>query len=243
MPTPAAPHCAGVIRVWWLGHRRALLPAAIALLSFIALLRLGMELHRLVADAGYYGAIDLLLRHEEVARWFSGSPFYTAYNHLVYPPQAYVMLWPFTGWLSPAAARWLWALTFLVAIVWLCALVVRESGAVDPLDRMLVIVTVISMNAVGITLGNGQLIVHMLPPLIVALLLLRRPDGRWHTDVACAVLLLFLLVKPTLSLPFAWAAVMTTRRVRPIALTVVGYALLTLFAASFQENAPSLFAQ
>jgi hypothetical protein len=50
-------------------------------------------------------------------------------------------------------------------------------------------------------------------------------------------------VKPTLSLPFAWAAVMTTRRVRPIALTVVGYALLTLFAASFQENAPSLFAQ
>jgi hypothetical protein len=73
-----------------------------------------------------------------------------------------------TGWLSPAAARWLWALTFLVAIVWLCALIVRESGAADAFDRMLVIVMVISMNAVGITLGNGQLIIHMLPPLIVA---------------------------------------------------------------------------
>jgi hypothetical protein len=230
--------------VWWLGNRLTLLPLAIGLLSLIALVKLGMEMHRLVADAGFYGAIDLLLRHEEVVRWFAGSPIYAELSRLMYPPQAYVMLWPFTGWLSPAAARWLWALTSIAALAWLCVLVLRESGAADPLDRALAIVMVLSMNAVGVTLGNGQLIVHMLPALITALLLLRRPEARWYTDAVIAVLLLFVLVKPTLSVPFAWVAVMTTQRVRPIALTAVGYVLLTVFAASFQqENAVTLVVQ
>jgi hypothetical protein len=132
----------------------------------------------------------------------------------------------------------------MAALAWLCVLVVRESGAADSPDRALAVVMVLSMNAVGVTLGNGQLIVHMLPALITAHLLLRRLEARWYTDAFIAVLLLFVLIKPTLSVPFAWAAIMTTRRVRPFALTAIGYVLLTIFAASFQqENALTLVAQ
>jgi hypothetical protein len=232
------------LRSWWLRNRLTLLPLAIGVLSLIALAKLGMEMQRLVADPSFYGAIDLLLRHQEVVRWFAGSPIYSEFSRLMYPPQAYVMLWPFTGWLSATDARWLWALTSMAALAWLCFLVLQESGAADPLDRALAVVMVLSMNAVGVTLGNGQLIVHMLPALITAHLLLRRPDARWYTDAVIAVLLLFVLMKPTLSVPFAWAAIMTTRRVRPFALTAIGYVLLTIFAASFQqENALTLVAQ
>ena len=231
-------------RRWWIVHRRTVLPLAIVLLSMLALLKLGIELHRLVADSGFLGAIDLRLRHNEVGRWFAGRPLYTELSRLTYPPQAYVMLWPFTGWLDLASARWLWALTSLAAIVWLCAVVVRESGTSDPLDRSLAVAMVVSMNAVGVTLGNGQLIVHLLPALLVALLLLRRPRGSWYDDAAVAILLQFALIKPTLSVPFAWVALVTTRRVRPLAFTAAGYLLLTLLAASFQaENAGSLLVQ
>lgn len=232
------------IRAWWAAHRRAVLPIAIALLVTLALLKLGTELYRLIGDDSFVGAIDLRLRQAEVKRWFAGLPVYTELSRFTYPPQAYVMLWPFTGWLGADAARWLWALTSIAALGWLCSIAARESGAADSLERALAVAMVLSMNAVGVTMGNGQLIVHLLPALVVALLLLRRPDAGWLADVAAAVLLLFALVKPTLSAPFAWAAVMTTRRVRPLALTVVGYVLMTLLAASFQrEDAVTLVRQ
>ena len=232
------------VRSGWSRYRGTVLPLAIGLLSVLALLKLGTELYRLLVDTGFHGAIDLRLRYQEVQAWFAGRPVYTELSRLTYPPQAYVMLWPFTGWLSWEGARWVWALTSLAALAWLCALVLRETGTTGGAERGLAIAMIVGMNAVGVTIGNGQLIVHVLPALVAALLLLRRPRAAWYVDAGTAALLLFALVKPTLSVPFAWLAMLTTRRVRPLAWTVIGYILLTLGAAAFQpENAFTLVAQ
>jgi hypothetical protein len=95
---------------------------------------------------------------------------------------------------------------------------------------------VLSMNAMGVTVGNGQLIVHLLPALVAALLLLRHPRKTWGIDITAALLMLVALIKPTLSLPFVWVALVAARRIRPLVLTSVSYLFLTLLAARFQHT-------
>jgi hypothetical protein len=223
---------------WWTRNRAAVLHASVALLAAVAAAKLGTELYRLVADPGFTGAIDLRLRHTEVRQWFAGLPVYTAFSRIMYPPQAYAVLWPLLGWLELAAARWLWAGTTVAALVWLCRIAVRESGAhsAGRAATALAITMVLSMNAVGVTVGNGQLSIHVVTALAAGLLLLRRPDAGWSSDLAAAALLLFAAIKPTLTVPFVWVVLVTTRRVRPLALTAVGYILLTLLAAQFQPE-------
>jgi len=64
----------------------------------------------LVIDSdGRPNAIDLKSRHDEVQRWFSGKPVYGGVR-ATYPPQSFVLLWPFLGWMTLSAARWLWAI-------------------------------------------------------------------------------------------------------------------------------------
>ena len=67
------------------------------------------------------------------------------------------------------------------------SLVLRESKAITPLERVFVALMPLSMYATGATIGNGQLIIHLLPALLFGLLLLySRPSG-WRTDLlACS---------------------------------------------------------
>lgn len=101
----------------------------------------------------------------------------------------------------------------------------------------------VSFYATGVTLGAGQMLVHLLPLLIAAALFLaRRPTfGR---DLAAACLLTLALAKPNASAPFLWLALLPpggTRglRWRPLAFTAALYLGLTLLALSFQPAAPS----
>src|ERR1700674_2853429 len=97
------------VRAWWGRRRPTVLHLAIAVMSILAVLKLGDEFYRLIFSNAYNGAIDLKLRHEEVHRWFAGRPVYTELHRLTYPPEAYVMLWPLLGWLEFGPARWFWA--------------------------------------------------------------------------------------------------------------------------------------
>jgi hypothetical protein len=129
----------------------------------------------------------------------------------------------------------MWAVTTIAALGWLVCLVVRESGANTRLERVFVALMPFSMYATGAAIGNGQLIIHLLPALLCGLLLLySRPSG-WRTDISAAFLMLLTLVKPTVSFPFFWL-VLFTSRVRPAVLVVLGYVGLTVFAASFQHS-------
>ncbi len=100
----------------------------------------------------------------------------------------------------------------------------------------------LSMNATGVTVGNGQLILHILPVLLTALLLLDQRRDEWGRDLLVAVLVLMALVKPTVSAPFIWLVLFIPGRLRPALLVIAGYIALTIFAASFQLGVSSLLA-
>jgi hypothetical protein len=62
------------------------------------------------------GAVDLKLLHRLVHEWFAGRPVYRELASAVHPPATYLLLWPLMGWLDVTPARWLWAITTVVAL-------------------------------------------------------------------------------------------------------------------------------
>jgi hypothetical protein len=194
------------------------------------------ELDRLLVEDGPQGARDLAMRHWEVGRWFAGEASDGPLAPKIYPPASYLILWPFLGWLDLTAARWLWAATLLAALAWLTAIVVRESRAESGLARAFLIVWVPSMYATSVTVGNGQLGVHVLPALLSSILIARRGRGGWSSDLAAASLFTLCLVKPSLAAPFFWVLMSGRRGARRGALVVAAYAGLTALAVSFRPE-------
>jgi hypothetical protein len=92
------------------------------------------------------------------------------------------------------------------------------------------------MYPAGATIGNGQLIIHILPALLAGIFLLQQNNITWQRDVLASILFLASLAKPTISAPFFWLILMLPGRLRPALLIISGYAGLTFFAASFQEE-------
>ena len=79
-------------------------------------------------------------------------------------------------------------------------------------------------------------IVHILPALVAGLGLLCSGRSGWRNEVLAALLFLFTLVKPSISAPFFWIVLFSAGTLRPAALVALGYAGLTLIAASFQRS-------
>jgi hypothetical protein len=143
-------------------------------------------------------------------------------------------------------ARWVWAATSVAALAWLTWLVVRESAVTGGLDRAAVALLLLAMNQTGVAVGNGQLILHVLPPLVAGVLLIHRGRGSWAEDLVASACVTFAMVKVTLAAPFLWLVLFAPRpgkedrywpwRLRPALLTAVGYTALTVFAVSFQDG-------
>jgi hypothetical protein len=229
---------------FWDRYRPDLITTIVVILAVLATVKLSTEFHRLIWETGQFGAVDLKLRHLEVQRWFDGEPVYSQLPYAVYPPASQLLLWPFLGWLTVDAARGFWAITSVAMLAWLGVIFIRHSGAATPKERVLVVLMLLSMQATGITIGNGQLILHVLPVLLLGVLLLIRDEVSWRTDLLAAALLITALVKPTVSAPFFWIVLLIPNRLRPAILVVVGYLAITLIAASFQPDGPlELFRQ
>jgi hypothetical protein len=231
-----------VLRDWWTRWSSKILGGAVVMMVFIALVWLGYQSWRLLLasppiwPSSPVGAVDLNLRQNEVQRWFAGLPIYHESKNANYPPASYVILWPLLGWLGFMPARWLWAITTVVALYWLIHLILRESGANTPFERLFVTLMPLSMYATGATIGNGQLIDHLLPVLIAGILFLQQKQWGWKTDLLNTTLLLGPLVKPSITIPFFWIILFIPKRLRPVLLVSIGYGALTLFGASFQES-------
>jgi len=231
------------VLTWWGKLKATILPAACAGMGLLAALKLGDEFRRLLFDTGYNGAVDTRILNELVRGWFEGVPLYRELVPAIHPPATYVLLWPLLGWLDFTPARWLWAATTVAALGWLVYLIVQESGAETRLEFVFVALMALSMNATGVTIGNGQLILHILPLLLFALLLLRDSHGEWRVRLLAAGLLLVTLVKPTISALFLWIAVFIGGGLVTTVPVVVGYAALTIFALPFQESPPAVLAR
>ena len=219
----------------WTEHRSAILRVSVVLLALYACAKLGDESYRLTLRSDHPSAVDLKLRYKEVHEWFAGNPVYGRIPAAVYPPATYAILWPFLGWMNLGAARWLWAVTSAGALAWLAALLVRKSGARGRLERWFVALLPLSLNGTGVCLGNGQSIIHLLPAVLTALLLICRSGGGWGRDAAAAGLLAIGLAKPSIAAPFFWIALFAPGRLRPAMLTLLFYGLLTVSAAHFQK--------
>ncbi|HKI55325.1 MAG TPA: glycosyltransferase family 87 protein [Anaerolineales bacterium] len=229
-----------LLRTWWADYGTTLIRYTVSLMTVVALVWLGYQFWRLLSpsppiwSSSPVGAVDMMLRHDEVHRWFSERPVYSELNTAVYPPASFVLLWPLLGWLSVSPARWLWAITTVISLGWLIYLVVQESGAETPLERVFVALIPLAIYPTGAAIGNGQLIVLILPALVAGLVLIKRKRG-WREDILVAVLILFTLMKPSLAVPFFWIVLFVPGTLRPAVLVSLGYLVLTLFAVSFQD--------
>ncbi len=227
----------------WIAHRGFLLRTAILVMSVAAVVWLGYEFYRLLRQPErigpvsiHTGAVDLKQRHRDAHSWFAGEMIYEVGRPVPYPPASLVMLWPFLGWLDIAPATWFWAATSAAMLCWLVHLSVRESLADTDLERLFVALMPLSMYATGATIGNGQLMTHLLPALVAGLCLLASGRHGWPYDLLAAALVLFALVKPSVTAPFFWIVLFKPGRLRPALLVCVGYAALTLFGAFFQDG-------
>ena len=154
------------IRKLWLINHRIILWSAIAVVTLLGSIRFFNEWQRLLINPERAGAIDLLLRHGELERWFSGVPVYTDTAHSGYPPASYVLLYPFFGWLGEWEARWFWGAVTLVELLALVFLLLKQSGAQSRLERGLIVVTLLMSYPIPITIGNGQIGLHVVFPFL-----------------------------------------------------------------------------
>jgi hypothetical protein len=219
----------------WQRRAAILLTCGAGLALLIAAVRIPQGLWRLLYFSGPRRVFDLRFRTWETKTWFSGEPVYGALQTAGYPPAAYPVLWPFVGWADISVIRWIWAVTMLVMLVWLAALLIRESGADTLPEKAVLAFLPFAAYPTYAVMNTGQLIVHILPALLVGLFLLTRPPTSLWRDVGATALLLAALVKPTLTVPFFWIAFFAPKRWRPALLIAGGYVALTLFAAAFQE--------
>lgn len=230
----------GMSRTLRAGYGVTLLRYAVPLMAVVALVWLGYQFWRLIWGSepiwpsSPVGAVDLMMRYDEVHGWFSGRLVYGGPN-AGYPPASFVLLWPLLGWLDLSPARWLWAVASMATLGWLIILLLRESGADKPIERAFVALIPLAIYPTGATIGNGQLMVLLLPALVAGLTGLHGQRG-WRDDLLAAILMLIALVKPSISVPFFWILLFVPRTWRSAALVIFGYLALTLFAASFQDS-------
>lgn len=219
--------------------REAFFRAATILCAVVAGVWLGYEFWRLCfVHSVEGGAMDLLMRRQEVQHYFRGEPVYSRLDDAVYPPASYLMLWPIAGWMKGKGVRWLWGTINVACLVWVARWFRRAGGATGLWERRFLTCFPLATYPVGATIGNGQLGLAILLFLVHALTLLHERERSWARDGTIAALMLLALVKPTFSACFFWTVLFVRGGWRPAVLVVVGYVALTLVAATYQPTGP-----
>ncbi len=223
------------IELLWQRHSSRILYLAIGLALLSVILRTLPQLNRLLFVEHPKGASDLLLRYAELQRWFAGEPVYAGYRHAAYPPASYVLLFPFIGWVGETAARWIWCTVSMVELALLSRWTIRLTHTTARLEKALIVLTFFSTYPITVTIGNGQLGIHIFALFLGAMLLFRSGSG-WLTDLGTGILLVFAATKPSFSAPLYFVFLFAAGRLRPILIAACGYGLLTILALSYQSS-------
>lgn len=227
----------GRLQSFWDLYGNRILRICVVLLAAAATFRLLHEFVRLaIPDPYIQGANDLRNFQNAMKGLFAGQPIYKELGTSPYPPASYAIFWPFLGWLDLTPARMLWAITLIGVLIWFIVLLLRESKATSLTERILVALILLSMNGTGVTIGNGQLGLHILPALLTALLLTQHRDVTIPNQIFTSLLVLLALAKPTISVPFLWILLFRPQGIRTLFLTFIGYLAITWLALSFQNQ-------
>jgi len=200
-------------------------------MSFLAATRLAYQFWRLLIDRNPNGAIDLRIVHELVYLWFKGE----ALKEIILLPATYALLWPFTGWLSFESSRWLWAVIYIASLAWLSYIVISETGIVKKREIIFAVLFIPAIYPTGITIGNGQLILFLLPSILTAVLMERGRDSGIVKNIFISALFLFSLLKIPVTAPFFLIPLITQRAFRPLVIAACGYIILTYVAMSYRD--------
>jgi hypothetical protein len=210
-------------------------PAPAALVAFfaaLAVLTCVAKLWRLVIDSGPHSALVISFLHPVAREWWEGSAIYAEHiGGVTYPPATWFLLGGVFGWTSLDVARWIWAGMVITALTGLgiaCSRGVRDSG---PFGRACAFLAPFSMPAIGDAIGIGAVITVLLPLAVGAVLLAARDHPTRRSDLAAAGMFDVALSDPSLALPFFGPLLAAPRRIRPAALAIAGYAILTTAAA------------
>jgi hypothetical protein len=209
---------------------------ASVLMLCIGIPRLTSECHRLLLDSSPNGAIDLKLLYNWTQMWFASKQVYGPSVRATYPPASYTIYWPLMGWLDLPFARWFWALTTVVALIWLIRLLLHASHAQTKNERLFIALLILAPYSTAVTIGNGQLILHILPILITSLLLATHRPSTWWKSGLGIWLFVFCLIKPSVTAPFFWLLLFLPGSIWPAFCTILVYGMLTLFSAAFQQD-------
>ncbi len=219
------------LQQWCLGRSESLFKVAVGLMSLLAVTRTAYQLWRLLIDRNPNGAIDLRNVHEWVDLWFTGEPL----KEIIFLPATYALLWPFTGWLSFETARWLWAILYIASLLWLVYIVIGETGIGKKREILFAALFILAIYPTSITIGNGQVILFLLPAVLTAVLMERGPKNGIAGDIVIALLFLFSSLKITVTAPFLLIPLITRRAFRPFIIAACGYVAVTYLAISFRD--------
>ena len=190
------------------------------------------------------GAVDLRIFQDLVRLWVDGANVYVAHPRTAfYPPASYLLLWPLLGWLDLATARYLWAAMSTAGLVWLGITVTKYSRAQTRTERVLMFLLPFSCYASGATIGNGQLGLHVLVALLAGIVVIAYSPSSLSRDLLGGALILFALVKPSMTAPFFSLVVALPGGLRPALLVMGGYGVLTAFALTFQNASADVSVQ
>jgi len=225
-----------VIRLWKLHYHKITIPLILLLIT-IAVPRLYYETRRLIFVEEKQAAVDLRQRHGATMLWFSGEAVYKVKNTAVYPPAFYLVFSPLIGHSSFTLVRWLWALSSYLGLIWFLSFVLRYSLADKKMEHLLLIFIILSCYATSITIGNGQITIHVLVTLVAGLIIMCQKIRSWTRDVWAGFLIIVALCKPTLSIPFMWLVLFVpSPRIRPVLIVVAGFFFFTSMASVFQPD-------
>jgi len=217
-------------------NKLTLLSLCIAILALLAFIKIFDEFFRLVLSDSGNAAIDLKVLKRGINLWFSNRPILTELKSAIYPPTTYAMLWPFIGWIDFSTARVVMSISFIPSLLLTAYLFLKNSLAKNTEELFIAALIPLSINAVGVTIGNGQLGLHVLLLFVFAILLLKQKEISFPKEILISIMILFSLIKPSVTAPFLWILLLVYPNRRVIFLTILSYALLTFVAFYFRDT-------
>ena len=217
-------------------YQKFFLKLIIPITFIVALLRMKIAFYRLLWDIGEMQAMDLKIFHTFATEWFAGKSYLESTHSYNYPPASYIFFWSLFGWLELDANRWFFAITCVFCFGYFIYLAIKESELKNNLSCLYLGLVIVAMYPTSVMIGNGQITIHTLLPLLLSILLIEKNQGTWLKDTGISILIIFALVKPNITIPFCILIFFTSKSYRPIILTILGYLALSFWASSYQES-------